>query len=381
MSRVIPITSALAAMLAVAPGVAAQVTSSQDTARSPWHTPTPTFGSGSDADSASIRLALRGNFTEVALARLVDSRASSSDVKEFAGQMIADHNSLNEKWADLARESKMKVSPDFGPSGEQTIDRLDNLSGSAFDQAYMSEMIRDHEQDLSSFERMASSARSSEVRELAGEEASTIRQHLALARQVGGRVGVSSTAARAAGVPVPAPTTSSNDDRRTTNNPSTAKNRSALGAGDRSFVDRALSDHLMHIRLAKRAEREAKSEQTRDLAERIEKDLTRWSVRWEDFADRRDAEVSSKLSPHGREKLERLDNASERGDLDRVYGEVVAEHLELMIQYFRDRGRESQTPAVRNLVQGEVPVLRDLQDRARKLENEMSKRAKESDRK
>jgi hypothetical protein len=52
-----------------------------------------------------------------------------------------------------------------------------------------------------------------------------------------------------------------------------------------------------------------------------------------------------------------------------------------MIQYFRDRGRESQTPAVRNLVQGEVPVLRDLQDRARKLENEMSKRAEESDRK
>ena len=180
---------------------------------------------------------------------------------------------------------------------------------------------------------------------------------------------------------MPAPTTSSNDDRRTTNNPSTAKNRSALGAGDRSFVDRALSDHLMHIRLAKRAEREAKSEKTRDLAERIEKDLTRWSVRWEDFADRRDAEVSSKLSPHGREKLERLHNASERGDLDRVYGEVVAEHLELMIQYFRDRGRESQTPTVRNLVQGEVPVLRDLQDRARKLENEMSKRAEESDRK
>ena len=59
MSRVIPVTGALVAMLAGAPGAVAQVTSNPDTAKPPWHAPNTTFGNGASADTAYIRQALR----------------------------------------------------------------------------------------------------------------------------------------------------------------------------------------------------------------------------------------------------------------------------------------------------------------------------------
>jgi uncharacterized protein (DUF305 family) len=246
----------------------------------------------------------------------------------------------------------------------------------------MSEMIRHHEQDLSTFRRMASTAGSTEVRQLAGTGASAIQQHLTLAQQVGSRVGVASTAGRVGGVPTPAPVPTPSGDqarRTTTTDGANTENRdgqndderASLGGADRAFVNDVLRDHLMHIRLANRAEREG-SEQVKDLAGRIERTFTTWSDRWEDFADSSDTEVSSKLSAHNREKLQRLEKATEKNEFDRAYADLVAEHLELMVQNFQNVGQRTQSPAVRRLAQDELPALRDLRSRAQRLDHEES---------
>jgi putative membrane protein len=383
MPRVISITGTLVAMLVAAPGAVGQVTSSQDTAKSPWPAATrgPTFGDGVSADSSFIRQAIRGNYTEVALGRLAGSRASNSEVKDFAERMVEDHNSLNKEWIDLAQDNDMKVAVEFGESGQQAVDRLEKLSGTAFDQAYMAEMIREHEQDLAGFQQMANAARSSEVRQLASSGASTIRVHLASAQQVGSRVGVSSTAGRAGGVPTPVPAPSSDDrtrrtttdDRTNAENPDNRTNneRAALGGADRTFVDNVLSDHLMHIRLAKRAERESERDAIRGLAGRIDKDFTSWSERWERFADRREAEVNSHLTRHNREKLERLEKASDRNEFDRAYADIVADHLESMVQDYRDTRQKTQTTEIRRMIDDELPVIRDLLSHAQRLHSQV----------
>ena len=190
MLRVMPITGALAAMLAAAPGARAQVTSSQDTARSPWPTVgrDPTFGGSALADSAFIRQAIRGNYTEVALGRLAESRAADSDVKDFAERMVSDHNSMNQAVGRPRAEQRHEGRPWTSvPRGSSRSIGSRASPAPPFDQAYMSEMIREHEQDLAAFERMATSARSPEVRQLASSGASTVREHLALAQQVGSR--------------------------------------------------------------------------------------------------------------------------------------------------------------------------------------------------
>jgi len=378
MLKVMPITGALAATLFVTPGVSAQVTSGQDSSPgSPWPTVkyTPNSSGGVSSDSSFIRQTIRGNYTEVALGRLAGSRATNAEVKDFAKRIVSDHNDMNKEWVDLAQDNDMKVTVEFGPAGQQSIDRLEGLSGAAFDQAYMSEMIREHEQDLAALQRMATSARSSEVRQLSSTGASTVREHLTLAQQIGSQVGVSSTAGRVGGVTNDGNNAENRDDHDANHN-----ERASLGAADRAFVDNVLRDHLMHIRLAKQAQHQG-SDEVKDLAERVEKEFTKWSERWENFADKRDAEVSSKLQPHNKEKLDRLKKAKDREEFDRAYADLVADHLELMVQDFQAAGERTQTPAVQRLAKDELPVIRDLHSRAQRLDREESSDKESSDKK
>jgi putative membrane protein len=369
-----------AAMLAAAPGALAQVTSSPDPAASPWPNVRPGANTGTAvADSVSIRQAISGNFLEVGLGRTAESRAEDSDVKAFAERMVSEHNSMNDQWAALARKNDMRIELDAGPTGEQVMKRLEGLDGAAFDQAYMAEMIRDHEQDLAAFQRMEASAGSPEVRQLANSGVSTIREHLALARQVGSRVGVSTTAARAGNATERDDGTrwndrSDRDDRNDRDN-----NGRTLRAEDRAFVENVLQDHLMHIRLAERARREARSDDTRRLAKQMKEDFEKWQERWKDVAHRFDVTTTSRLGRPQEQKVERLERASKR-NVDHAYTAIVTEQLESAVPYFQPEGRAVRSAAVRRLVEEELPVIREHLARARRLQAQASARAEASER-
>ncbi len=362
MWRVSSVTHALTAvMLAAAPAAAAQVTSSRDTS--------------TVVDSAYIRQAVGGNYLEVALGRMAESRAEDPSVKDFAERMVSDHNDMNKEWIDLAQDNGMKVTVDFGPDGKQTIDRFEDLSGTRFDQAYMSEMIRDHEENLSAFQRLARWAGSAEVRQLASKGAPTIQGHLALARQVGSRVGVSSTAGRAGGVP-PAPAPTDSDRTRRTTEP---EDRGTLSSQDRAFVQNVLQDHLMHVQLAQLARREARQDETRQLAENMEDEFEGWQQRWANVAERYEVKPPSHLGPDHRQKVERREGAS-KGNVDRTYMQIVAEHLESVVPYFEKEGQAVQSAAVRGLVNEELPVIRQIVAGVRGIKGETKERAEASER-
>ena len=382
MLRVIPITGALvAAMLATAPGALA----GQESGRSPWpNVGRDTGTTAALADTAFIRQVIRGNLTEVGLSRLADSRAADSAVEEFAERMISDHESMNQQWGAVARNNRMRAEVTLGRAKDPAIERLEGLSGAAFDKAYMGEMIRRHEQDLVTFQRMATSAGSAEVRQLANSGASSIREHLALARQVGSRVGVSATAARTGGVitPTPAP---SNDDRSRTTAGTTrdeADDRNARGtlqAQDRAFVQNVLQDHLMHLRLADRAQHEARDDETRQFADRLEEDLEDWQERWKALAERFDVKPPSNLGRLHGQKVEKLERAS-KGNFDRTYATMVTEHLASIVPYFEKEGQAVRSASVRRLVEEELPVIRQHLARAQRLQGQASARAEGSDR-
>ena len=363
MPRVMSITWALAGAMiaATAPSAFAQ-----DSTYSPWRPGTvtspggsseKTTGSAASADTTYIREALRGNLAEVNLGRIAEDRAENADVKAFGERMVESHNSMNERWATLAKSNGMRWELGLDPETKQTADRLSDLDDDEFDQAYMTEMIQRHEQDLAALQRISRSARSSDVRELASDAQSTVREHLSQAQQVGSRVGVASTAGRA-GNPWPRTSdTSRTRPTRTTRHgavrPTIASHGTTGGderndrdesgtlrREDHAFVENVLSDHLMHVRLANRAKREANSSEVRRFAERMEKEFSNWSDRWERFADRRNANVTP-ISKHNREKLQRLDKAAERKDFDRAYAAIVAEHLESMMTISGTRLRRS----------------------------------------
>lgn len=391
MSSVMRITGALAVLLAAAPGVSAQVTSGQDSGdNNPYPTVRrqPSFDTttattadtgvrttttraatgGAVADTVYVRQAMRGHLTEVAFGRLADSRADNDAVEEYGERMVSEHNAMNERWAELARNNGMKADTELGLGDKATIERLGDLEKSEFDQAYMAETIRHHERDLATYQRIASSARSDEVRTLANSEVAAVRGHLAQARQAASQVGVTTTAGRTGGGIARAP------DRAIANQRDDRNERGQVRAEDRAFINNVIQDHLMHVRLAQRAQREARNDETKRLAKRMEEDFKEWQALWEEIARRNDVNIPKNLGRLHGQKVDRLEKAS-RQNVDRVYAQIVADHLASVVPYFEKEGKQVRPGAARQLAQNELPMIREHLQRAQRLEGRSNSRA------
>jgi uncharacterized protein (DUF305 family) len=227
---------------------------------------------------------------------------------------------------------------------------------------------------------MRTSAQDSRIRDLASAGYSTISQHLSLARQVGSRVGVQTTAGRVGGVTYPTtnptptgtyrrPTSTTSpapDDRTIRNNVQT------LSAGDRRFVEDVLGDHQLHVRLANIAQREAKDKETRELAQEVEREMMDWGQRWQGFSERRGADITSSLERQDRNKIERLRDVKEK-NFDQAYAHIVANHMERMLDNFRNARWDLRSDVAGRIAQKELPVLRDLHQRAAQLEQRLDR--------
>ena len=102
-------------------------------------------------------MAAQSDTNEIKLSQLAQTKASSPNVKTFAGKMVMDHDKLEAQMKPFA--TKWNVPPPAGiDSDHQAIyDRLNGLSGTDFDKAYMTAMAQDHHKALDAFTTEAQS--------------------------------------------------------------------------------------------------------------------------------------------------------------------------------------------------------------------------------
>ena len=74
-------------------------------------------------------------------------------------------------------------------SQKSTIEKLSKLSGAEFDKEYMSDMVKDHEEDVEEFETQANKGADPEIKAFAGKALQTLQSHLQMAREVAKKVG------------------------------------------------------------------------------------------------------------------------------------------------------------------------------------------------
>ena len=120
--------------------------------------------------------------TEVELGKLAAQKASRDDVKQFAQKMVDDHTKAGEQLKQVAAKENIQVADALDSKHQSRIDKLSKLSGPAFDRAYMSAMLSDHQKDVSEFRRMSASAKDDGVRTFAAKTLPTLQQHLKLAQ-------------------------------------------------------------------------------------------------------------------------------------------------------------------------------------------------------
>ncbi|MGB0007296.1 MAG: DUF4142 domain-containing protein [Candidatus Sulfotelmatobacter sp.] len=138
----------------------------------------------SSSDKKFVREAAQGGMAEVELGKLATEKASSPEVKKFGQRMVNDHSKANEQLKEVASSQGITLPSNLSAKDEMTKEHLSKLSGEQFDKAYMSDMVKDHTQDVADFQQEANSASDPAVKEFAEKTLPVLKSHLREARQI-----------------------------------------------------------------------------------------------------------------------------------------------------------------------------------------------------
>jgi putative membrane protein len=138
----------------------------------------------SDDDKYFVEAAMKGGMAEVDLGQLAVKKGVSEDVKQFGQHMVDDHTRMGEKMKAVAGEIGVKP-PDMTSASDMALKaKLELLSGDAFDKAYISAMVKDHEDDLADFKKEAATGSSPAVKNAARDGETIVARHLAMIRKI-----------------------------------------------------------------------------------------------------------------------------------------------------------------------------------------------------
>jgi len=103
-------------------------------------------------DRMFIRTASEGGLAEVQFGQLAAQKGNTDAVKKFGQRMVDDHTKLNNDMDAIAENMGARTAKKLGRKEQAEYDKLNGLSGAAFDNEYITMMVMDHRQDLQAFQ-------------------------------------------------------------------------------------------------------------------------------------------------------------------------------------------------------------------------------------
>jgi len=221
------------------------------------------------------------------------------------------------------------------------ISRLQGLSGTDFDWAYMATMVANHREAVNQFENARRTAQSSEVRQLVARSLPYLQEHLTVAQQVAAQVGSDTTIATISG-----DSDSGDTDRRGTGNINK----------DRKYIVNVDNHHNMEIRLGQLAEERGRDESVKEFGRRMAQDHSELRKQWLTMISNSGMKFKSGMGPKHREKIDYLQQFSGR-EFDREYMTLMTKHHRGYVSYFSKEGRAANYAGVRRAVNRAIPTL------------------------
>jgi putative membrane protein len=294
-----------------------------------------------------IRHAGSSNLMEIRLGQAAQSKASNSAVKQFGQRMIDDHTRMQNQLTAVVNNSGVTYTPAMESPHAQQVSRIEQLSGSEFDRAYMQAMIQGHQDDVNQFQTQSQSSNSTQIRNLTTSSLPVLQQHLSLAIQVGNQVDVDTTdiANR--------PDRPDRGDRGTV-------------VSDAEFIRDVGADNTMQVQLAELAQRKARNREIREFAQREARDHQRLMNQWTNMTARSGMSLKSGMGPRHREKITQLQDES-GNDFDKAYMTLMIRQHQDEVSYWQKEGRATRASQVRNLVNSGLPSLEQHLAEAKRL--------------
>ncbi len=179
--KAIFVAASVAAIVAAAPAWA-QTTSTQRA--------TPPGGAAghqlSQQDRDFLAKASAGGKAEVEAGQLAQQKASEPSVKKFGEHMVKDHSQGNQQLMSVAQREgiTMPSTSTADRHNQQAMSKLQSLSGRQFDQAYVQDQLRDHQETVALFEKEAQSGENPGLKSFAQQSLPMLREHLAEVQQL-----------------------------------------------------------------------------------------------------------------------------------------------------------------------------------------------------
>ena len=145
-------------------------------------------------DKLFLRTAVAGNLLQIKLGQLAAQKGSTADVKELGQKMVTDHTEINADLAPIADSMGVMVPKKISKEDQAAYEKLNGLSGTAFDTAYITLMVNDHHQDLREYRQEFITATDETLKDAVLKSAKIIREHMTMVDKL----------AADRGIPVPA---------------------------------------------------------------------------------------------------------------------------------------------------------------------------------
>jgi putative membrane protein len=134
---------------------------------------------------------------EVQVAKMVESKTSNQQVKDFTQKLISDHEQLDQQMQSTMSQLGISMPQNaMTPSEKQLKTRLQSLSGAQFDQAFVAAQVKDHQKDVREVKQHLQSASNPQVKGLLQSALPVLQQHLQMAQQLQSQLGGSQQASR-----------------------------------------------------------------------------------------------------------------------------------------------------------------------------------------
>lgn len=137
--------------------------------------------SGSDDAQFAVKASL-DELTEVDLGKAAYQKASNENVKLFAQRMVDDHSQAGDELAGIASKDSLTIPMELDAEHKAIVEKCSKLSGAAFDRAYLTEVVKDHQQDLVFYRKEAAAGSNSDLKAWARKILPDIEEHIRMAQ-------------------------------------------------------------------------------------------------------------------------------------------------------------------------------------------------------
>jgi putative membrane protein len=137
----------------------------------------------SAVDRQFMMKAAQSDMTEIRTSQLALSRSQNPQVRQFAQQMIQHHTQSSSKLKPLAAQKGVTLPKDLGEN-QALLTQLTKLSGTQFDQAYLSGQVKAHSKTQALYQKELQQGKDPAVKAFASQMLPVVTAHLRMAQNM-----------------------------------------------------------------------------------------------------------------------------------------------------------------------------------------------------